>query len=264
VAAFVHELGEQRIVRPGDIAELFILPEDLDGPWVMRVSRLPLQAKRVIFSKPLPDIFSLVVLKTRDGDLDGQGLGPFRFRFFPEKINVMQKILLRENKIDRDKEHFWVIGMNIASKILFIELVSLGSVKAATVEPMNVFRMGVMKGAVKLIIVHNHPGDELKPTPNDKDLTDRLIQVGRILDVQVIDHLIITEKSFLSFADSGLLAELLESIKWIPNYELKNKIRDEEEKIRKEAVKTARETGKKEGLKEGEKNKAIAMAKAML
>lgn len=182
-------------------------------------------------------------------------------------FEIMQKVLRRENKIDRDKEHFWIIGLNVKSKILFIELVSMGSVKSSTVEPMNVFRVAVLKGATQAIFVHNHPSGEISPSEDDKDLTDRLIQVGRILAINVIDHLIITLKSYLSFKDIRLLQELRESTKWVPNYILENKIRREERKIRKDAVKAAREKGRKEGkakwIKEGEEKREIEMAKEM-
>jgi len=101
---------------------------------------------------------------------------------------VMQRILLRENKIDRDKEHFWIIGLANDNKILYIELVSLGSYQSTIVEPINVFRVAVQKNAVKAILVHNHPSGELRPTQEDKDITDRLIQVGRIIiKVDIVD-----------------------------------------------------------------------------
>jgi DNA repair protein RadC len=182
--------------------------------------------------------------------------------------SVMQEVLLREEKIDQEKEHFWIIGLAPNNMIQFIELVSLGSVNATLVEPMNVFRVAVMKGSVKVILVHNHPSGELNPSEGDKDLTDRLIQVGRILHVFVIDHLIISTESFYSFADTGLLSELEESIKWVPQYELVERIREEEKKIREEAVRIAAkvnlELGEKKGIEKGEKQKAIDMALRML
>ena len=120
----------------------------------------------------------------------------------------MQKVLRRENKIDREKEHFWIIGLATNNRIMFIELVSMGSVDATIVKPMNVFRVAVLKGATKAILVHNHPSGEMKPSIDDNDTTDRLIQVGRILSIKVIDHLIISLKSFLSYGKIGLLEEL--------------------------------------------------------
>ena len=170
-------------------------------------------------------------------------------------FQIMQKVLLRENKIDRDKEHFWIVGLSTTNKALFIELVSVGSVKATIVEPMNVFRVAILKNAVKVILVHNHPSEELSPSNGDKDITDRLIQVGRIINIEVIEHLIIAPKSYLSFVDIGLFSELSESLKWVPPYEIVKNIRKEEQKIRKEAVKSAEEKGKNK--------KAIEMAKSM-
>ena len=153
-------------------------------------------------------------------------------------FGVMQRILQREDKIDRDREHFWIIGLTINNKVLFIELASMGGVKSTTVEPMNVFRVSVLKNAVKVILAHNHPSGELKPSDADKDLTDRLIQVGKILDIEMIDHLIISLKSYLSFDDTGLMEELNTSIKWLPNFVLEKQIREEEKKIRAKAVKS--------------------------
>ena len=141
---------------------------------------------------------------------------------------VMQGILLREEKIDQEKEHFWMIGLANNNRILYIELVSLGSVNAVTVEPMNVFRVAVLKGAIKAIIVHNHPSGELKPSDADKDLTDRLIQVGRILNIPIIDHLVISVNSYMSFVDSGLFEQLEQSTKWVPAFELIERIKKEE------------------------------------
>ncbi len=153
--------------------------------------------------------------------------------------SIMQEVLLREEKIDQEKEHFWIVSLAQSNMLQNIELVSLGSVNAANVEPMNVFRIAVMKGAVKVIMVHNHPSGKLKPSDEDKDLTDRLIQVGRILNIEVLDHLIISSKSYFSFLNEELMAELKLSIKWIPQFELAERIRNQEKTIRELAVKVS-------------------------
>lgn len=146
--------------------------------------------------------------------------------------SVMQKILLRENKIDRNKEYFWTIGLNIKSRILYIELISMGGTNKTIVEPMQVFRVGVLKGAVGLILVHNHPSGELMPSEADKDITDRLYQSGKILQIEVLDHIIISEKTYMSFADTGLLDQISKSTKYVPDYILK-------EELKKKAVEIA-------------------------
>ncbi|CAA6826957.1 MAG: DNA repair protein RadC, partial [uncultured Aureispira sp.] len=133
---------------------------------------------------------------------------------------IMQKILLREQKIDQNREHFWVIGLENNHRILFIELVSLGTVNQALVKPMEVFSLALQKRAVKIILCHNHPSGELKPSDADKDITDKLIQVGIIVNTPVLDHLIISTKSYLSFGDIGLFQELELSTKYVPPYKL--------------------------------------------
>ncbi|WP_261832060.1 JAB domain-containing protein [Leminorella grimontii] len=80
----------------------------------------------------------------------------------------------------------------MAGYILYIELIALGSVRKVPVEPMNVYRVAVMKNATRVTAVHNHPTGRLAPSDADKDITDRLIQVGRILNIEMEDHLIIS------------------------------------------------------------------------
>jgi DNA repair protein RadC len=101
---------------------------------------------------------------------------------------IMQRILLRENKIERDREHLWTISLDAVSKILNIELVSMGSITKTVVEPMEVYSVPLQKRAVKIVIIHNHPSGELKPSAADKDMTEILIQCGLILHVPVLDH----------------------------------------------------------------------------
>lgn len=122
--------------------------------------------------------------------------------------SIMQRVLLREKKIDRDKEHFWIVCLANNNRILLIELVSLGSVNALVVEPMDIFSFALQKRAVKLIMVHNHPSGELQPSPSDIEITDRMRAIGKFIQVPIIDHLIITEQSYYSFVDAGLLAQM--------------------------------------------------------
>lgn len=143
---------------------------------------------------------------------------PIKILNSTDLFDIMLHILLREDKIDRDKEHFWVVGLANNQKLLFIELISLGTVNQTLVEPMEVFSVALQKRAVNIILVHNHPSGELKPSDADKDVTDRLIQVGKIVNTPVFDHLIITRKSFLSFKDIDLLAKLEMSTKYVPPY----------------------------------------------
>ena len=159
-------------------------------------------------------------------------------------FSIMQRVLLRENKIDKEKEHFWIIGMNEAGYILYIELIALGSVKAVNIEPMNVYRVAVMKNATRVIAIHNHPSGRLVPSKADLDITDRLIQVGRILNIALVDHLIISTEAYESFRSKGIMDDLEKSLTYVPTYQVVEQIRKEEKKIARDKVKLANDKTK--------------------
>jgi DNA repair protein RadC len=162
--------------------------------------------------------------------------------------SVMQQILLRQNKIRRAQEHFWVVGLKTDNTILFVELISIGAQNYVNVSPPDVFRMGIYKLAVKMILVHNHPSGNLKPSQNDKDLTDRMLKVGKLINIEIVDHLIITESGFTSFESKGIIAELKKS----GLYELKQ--RESE---------TMKEMQLKFEKQKAEKKKAMDIARKM-
>lgn len=117
----------------------------------------------------------------------------------PKDIAVlMKKILQKEHKTDRDKEHFWVIGRNANGTTRYIELVSLGGLKTAHIAPRETFRLAIMKAVDSIICVHNHPSGTAEPSAQDKQITDTLTNAGKIIDITLLDHLIIGEKEFYS------------------------------------------------------------------
>jgi len=109
---------------------------------------------------------------------------------------IMRQILRRENKIGQGQEHFWMVGLNQANKILYIELVALGSANMANINPREAFRMAIYKLAVQVIMVHSHPSGNVTPSYEDQDLTDHFIQAGKFLKVEVIYHLIIRDETY--------------------------------------------------------------------
>ena len=159
---------------------------------------------------------------------------------------VMREVLLQANRTDLNKEHLWVCGLGINNLLLYLELVSLGTMFQSIVEPMDIFSWALQKQVPMLILVHNHPSELLVPTEADKNMTDRMIQVGNIVGVKVVDHLIITTKEYYSFETSGLMSQLRLSKKYVLAFL-------EEARIKKEALRIGEESGKKAGLLEGEK-----------
>ncbi|WP_127141863.1 JAB domain-containing protein [Flagellimonas marinaquae] len=124
---------------------------------------------------------------------------------------IMQQVLLRENKIRRNQEHFWVVGLNQNNKILFVELIGLGASNRVNADPPDVFRMAIYKLASKLILVHNHPSGSHEVTDADLNFTDHMLKVGKLIHVEVLDHLVITETSYTSFEDRGIMNQLRKS-----------------------------------------------------
>jgi DNA repair protein RadC len=121
---------------------------------------------------------------------------------------IMQEVLQREKKIDRNKEHMWLVALDADNRIMMIELISLGSNKQTIVEPMEVFSFALQKQASRIILVHNHPSGSVRPSAGDRGLTDQMMAIGKFLKLPVVDHLIINGDTFYSFVDSGLYAEI--------------------------------------------------------
>ena len=119
---------------------------------------------------------------------------------------VLTSLLNYEQEHDREKEHFWILGLNTKNVIQYTDLVSIGSLSASIVHPRETFRLAVMKATANIIIGHNHPSGDTKPSQEDILLTKRLAQAGEILGINVLDHVIIgSEGSYFSFRDNGMI-----------------------------------------------------------
>jgi DNA repair protein RadC len=107
--------------------------------------------------------------------------------------------------IDLPHEEFWIIMLNRANRIIGREKISSGGVAGTVVDAKVVFRKAIQQLACSLILAHNHPSGNLRPSQSDIDLTKKLMRAGQALDITVLDHLIITHKGFFSFADEGVI-----------------------------------------------------------
>lgn len=102
-------------------------------------------------------------------------------------------------------EEFWIIYLNNSNKVLQKHQLSKGGITGTLVDVRLVLKNALEVGAVGLILTHNHPSGTLKPSDADKNLTQKLKVAAQSLDIKVLDHLIITEKAYFSFADENLL-----------------------------------------------------------
>lgn len=104
--------------------------------------------------------------------------------------NAVVDIMVEEAKADR--ECFWILHLNAANRIIEKELVSMGTVNSSLIHPREVFKKAILNGSTGIITVHNHPGGQAKPSNEDKTLWERLDDVGKLLGIEVLDHLIVT------------------------------------------------------------------------
>ena len=101
-------------------------------------------------------------------------------------------------------EEFWVLFLNNSNKVISKSQLSKGGITGTIVDVRLVFKLALESGATGLILCHNHPSGSLMPSSADKEITKKLKQAGDNLDVKVLDHLIITETKYFSFADEGI------------------------------------------------------------
>ncbi len=114
--------------------------------------------------------------------------------------NLMQPVLG-----DLEHEEFWVLFLNNSNKVVAKNQISKGGLTATIVDIRLVFKSALELASVGIIVCHNHPSGKLQPSTADKQLTQKIKEAGIILDIKLLDHLIITEKAYFSFADENLL-----------------------------------------------------------
>lgn len=116
--------------------------------------------------------------------------------------NAVYTNMLQEATIDR--ECVWVAHLNTKHKIIEKELVSMGTLKYAIIEPRQIFRKAIINNADCIIIIHNHPSGDPSPSESDIESSKRLRTAANLLDIDILDFIIIGASGYLSFADEGV------------------------------------------------------------
>lgn len=104
-----------------------------------------------------------------------------------------------------EDEEFWLALVDNKNRLIGWEQVSKGTVDQTAVYPREVLALALLRKASGVILVHNHPGNDPKPSRQDVELTKRIITAAREVDLRVLDHLVVTEKSYFSFQSEGML-----------------------------------------------------------
>jgi DNA repair protein RadC len=123
------------------------------------------------------------------------------------KIYLKPKEIWEELKDLRDhkKEHFVIFYLDSRNQEIKREIISVGSLNANLVHPREVFEPVVKNSVAQIILAHNHPSGDPEPSEDDLEITKRLVESGKILGIEVVDHIIITKTGFISFKEKNLL-----------------------------------------------------------
>lgn len=113
-------------------------------------------------------------------------------------------ILMNEMKF-LSKEHFKILLLNTKNQIIGIETVSIGSLNASIVHPREVFNLAIKKSANAIIAVHNHPSGDSTPSNEDINITNRLVDVGNLIGIKVLDHVVIGLNRYTSLKEENLI-----------------------------------------------------------
>lgn len=104
-----------------------------------------------------------------------------------------------------DREQFWALLLNVKNQVIAREVISIGTLNSSTVHPRELFKNAVRQSAAAMVVVHNHPSGDPEPSKEDIDITKKLVEAGRLLGIEILDHLIIGDGQFVSFKAKGLI-----------------------------------------------------------
>lgn len=106
---------------------------------------------------------------------------------------------------DHKKEHFVIFYLDSRNQAIKREVISVGTLSASIVHPREVFEPAIQANAAQLIVAHNHPSGDLSPSEEDKEITKRLVAAGKLLGIELVDHVIISKQGYLSLREQGTI-----------------------------------------------------------
>ena len=106
---------------------------------------------------------------------------------------------------DLDHEQFWIMLLNNANKVIKLEKIGVGGMTGTTADPKKIFKSALENNAASVMLCHNHPSGNVIPSNADKQITNNLVKAGQFLEIKILDHIIIGNDNYFSFADEGLL-----------------------------------------------------------
>jgi DNA repair protein RadC len=102
-------------------------------------------------------------------------------------------------------EKFGILTLDTKNNVIGVHVISIGSLNASIVHPREVFQQAILNNANSILLFHNHPSGDTRPSQEDIEVTNRLVQAGELLGIRVIDHVIVAEKQYTSLKEIGVL-----------------------------------------------------------
>lgn len=126
---------------------------------------------------------------------------------YGQKIETPEDIynLLKNNLHDKKKEHFKLLSLTSRNRLIAVDNISSGSLNSNIVHPREVFASAIANRAAQVVLAHNHPSGDPEPSADDLKITKRLVEAGKILGIEVVDHIIVAQDKHFSFAKNNLL-----------------------------------------------------------
>lgn len=187
-----------RSISAVDVAKMILGNADYDLNKLAKFSVKDLRKTKGIGEAKAITIVSALELGRRRNESD-----------FSEKVKITCSNdiyqLIKPELMDLRKEEFWVILMDRANQVIKKEQISSGGISGTVADPKIIFKAALDQYASSIILIHNHPSGNLKPSRADIDLTKKMKEAGKLLEIPVLDHIIFSDEGFLSFADDGIL-----------------------------------------------------------
>jgi DNA repair protein RadC len=181
-----------------DVAKIILTRAENDLNQLAKFSVKDLQKIKGIGEAKAISIVSALELGRRRKDAD-----------FARKVQIACSNdiyqLMKPELMDLPKEEFWILLLNRANSLIKKEQVSSGGVSGTVADPKIIFKAALDQYASSVVLVHNHPSGNLKPSQADINLTTKMKEAGKLLEIPILDHIIFADTGYLSFADEGLL-----------------------------------------------------------
>lgn len=181
-----------------DVAKIILTRAENDLNQLAKFSVKDLQKIKGIGEAKAISIVSALELGRRRKDAD-----------FARKVQIACSNdiyqLMKPELMDLPKEEFWILLLNRANSLIKKEQVSSGGVSGTVADPKIIFKAALDQYASSVVLIHNHPSGNLKPSQADINLTTKMKEAGKLLEIPILDHIIFADTGYLSFADEGLL-----------------------------------------------------------